>query len=196
MKLVIASNNAHKINEYKVMFSPLGIEVLSPNELNINEEPEENGKTYEENSLIKAKAIAKHTSFPVLADDSGLNVKALNDFPGIYSARFAKENGGNEKANIVLIEKLKQYKDKSAEFVCVITLLNIANKPLQFKGLCPGYIMDKPHGQGGFGYDPIFFSKEANVCFGEAQENIKNEFSHRAKALKAMIEYLKDNKLI
>lgn len=196
MKLLVATNNAHKIHEYEEMFNPLGIEVVSPKSLGIVEDPLEDGDSYEANSLIKAKALQKYVDFPIIADDSGLNVVALNNFPGIYSSRFASENGGNALANPKLIEMLKPYKDKSAFFTCVITLLNVTDKPIQFKGICPGKIIDKPQGDGGFGYDPIFYSTEANICFGIASEEIKNKYSHRAKALEQLIVFLKEEKLI
>lgn len=196
MKLLIATNNRHKIHEYEEMLSPYGIKVVSPKQLGINEDPVEDGNSFEANSLIKAEALAKYSKLPLIADDSGLNVVALNNFPGIYSSRFAKECGGNGSANYNLIEKLSPYKDKSAFFACVITLLNVEAKPVQFKGICPGYILDKPEGEGGFGYDPIFFSSKANACFGTASEEIKNKYSHRAEALTQLIAYLKEKKLI
>ena len=195
-KLLVASNNQHKIKEFKEMFSPFGVEIFSPSDLNIHVNPDENGDTYEANSLIKAIALAAFTDMPIIADDSGLNVVALNNFPGINSSRFADSKGGNKFANPALIEMLKPYEDKSAYFTCVITLLNVENHPIVFKGICPGKILDKPEGEGGFGYDPIFYSDEAQCCFGTASEEIKNKFSHRAKALAQLINYLKDKKLI
>lgn len=196
MKLLVATNNDHKIHEYVKMFSPFGIEVVSPKSLGIHDDPVEDGDSYEANSLIKAKALQKYSSLPIIADDSGLNVQALNNFPGIYSSRFAKENGGNATANLKLIEMLKPFEDKSAFFTCVITLLNVEDKPVQFKGICPGYILDKPQGEGGFGYDPIFFSIKANMCFGVASEEIKNKYSHRALALDQLIRYFEEKGLI
>ena len=194
--LLVASNNQHKIKEYQEMFCGYEVKVHSPEELGINVNPDENGTTYEENSLIKAKALAECTKMPVIADDSGLNVVALNNFPGIHSSRFADSWGGNAVANLKLIEKLAEFPDKSAFFTCVITLLNVEDKPVVFKGICPGKILDKPQGEGGFGYDPIFYSNEAKQCFGTAPEEIKNKYSHRAKAMEQLIEYLKSKKLI
>lgn len=194
--LLVASNNQHKIKEYQEMFEGYEVKVHSPKELGINVNPDENGETYEANSLIKANALAEFTKMPVIADDSGLNVVALNNFPGIHSSRFADSLGGNKFANPELIKKLAPYKDKSAFFTCVITLVNVEEKPVVFKGLCPGVILDKPEGEGGFGYDPIFYSNEAKQCFGTAPEEIKNKFSHRAKAMEQLIKYLKDKKLI
>ena len=194
--LLVASNNAHKIKEYQEMFSGYEVKVHSPKELGINVNPDENGTTYEENYLIKAKALAEFTKMPVIADDSGLNVVALNNFPGIHSSRFADSWGGNAVANLKLIEKLREFPDKSAFFTCVITLLNVEDKPIVFKGICPGKILDKPKGEGGFGYDPIFYSNEAKQCFGTAGEEIKNKYSHRAKAMEQLIKYLSSKNLI
>ena len=194
--LLVASNNQHKIKEYQGMFSGYEVKVHSPKELGINVNPEENGETYEANSLIKAKALADFTDMPIIADDSGLNVVALGNFPGIHSSRFADSCGGNKFANPELIKKLLPYQDKSAFFTCVITLLNVEKEPLVFKGLCQGYILDKPEGEGGFGYDPIFYSIEAKQCFGTASEEIKNKYSHRALAVKQLLDYLKKKKLI
>ncbi len=194
--LLVATNNAHKIHEYEVMFSKYNIKVHSPKELNIFEDPVEDGESYEENSLIKAKTLAKHTTMAVIADDSGLNVVALNNFPGIHSSRFASSLGGNKIANLELIKKLEPFSDKSAFFSCVITLMNVEDKPVQFKGICKGKILEKPYGEGGFGYDPIFYSDEAKMPFGLASEEIKNKYSHRALALNQLIKYLKENKLI
>lgn len=195
-ELVVATNNAHKVKEYQEMFLGYNIKFYSMKDLAIECNPDEDGSTYEENSLIKASALAKLTKLPVIADDSGLNVVALNNFPGIYSSRFADSFGGNKIANLELIKKLKPYEDKSAFFACVITLMNVEDKPIQFKGICNGHILDKPVGEGGFGYDPIFYSDEANIAFGEASPEIKNKYSHRAKAVEQLIKYLKNKRLV
>lgn len=194
--LLVASNNQHKIKEYQEMFEGYDVKVHSPKELGINVNPDETGTTYEENSLIKAKALAEFTKMPIIADDSGLNVVALGNFPGIHSSRFADSWGGNTVANLKLIEKLAGFPDKSAFFTCVITLLNVEEKPVVFKGICPGRILNKPEGEGGFGYDPIFYSDEAKQCFGTAGEEIKNKYSHRAKAMEQLIKYLNSKNLI
>lgn len=195
-KLLVASNNQHKINEYKEMFSAYDVEIYSPKDLGIDVEPEENGNTYEENSLIKANALKEFSNLPIIADDSGLNVVALNNFPGIHSSRFADSCGGNKFANPELIKRLEPYEDKSAFFTCVLTLVNVEKNPIIFKGICPGKILDKPEGNGVFGYDPIFYSNEAKMCFGTAPEEIKNKYSHRAKAMEQLLNYLKNNILI
>ena len=195
-ELVVATNNAHKIKEYQEMFLGYNIKFYSMKDLGIKCDPAEDGTTYEENSLIKASALAKLTKLPVIADDSGLNVVALDNFPGIYSSRYADSFGGNKVANLELIKKLKPYKDKSAFFACLITLMNVDDKPVQFKGICKGKILDEPIGEGGFGYDPIFYSDEAKMAFGIAPAEVKNKYSHRAKAVEQLIKYLKNKELI
>ncbi len=195
-KLLVATNNQHKVHEYKEMFKNFPIEVYCPKDLNIVSDPVEDGDSYEANSLIKARALQAYTDMPIIADDSGLSVNALDGFPGIYSSRFASENGGNITANPKLIEKLQPFSDKSASFICVITLLNVKPEPIQFRGECPGHILPVPIGDGGFGYDPIFYSDEAKQAFGTCSEEIKNKYSHRAKALKKLTDYLKENGLI
>jgi len=195
-ELVVATNNAHKVKEYQEMFLGYDIKFHSMKDLGIVCNPDEDGDTYEKNSFIKANALAKLTKLPVIADDSGLNVVALNNFPGIYSSRFADSFGGNAIANLELIKKLAPHKDKSAFFACVITLMNVEDKPVQFKGICKGKILEKPYGEGGFGYDPIFYSNEADMPFGLASPEIKNKYSHRAKAVEQLIKYLKEKGLI
>lgn len=195
-EILLSSNNAHKLHEYRCMLEPYGIKVLSLKDKGIVDDADENGTTYFENSLIKAKSVGRFTNMPIIADDSGLEVVALGDFPGLHTARFAKECGGNEFANPELIKRLKDFDDKSANFKCVITLLNVDKEPKQFLGVCPGKILDKVYGEGGFGYDPIFYSNEADVAFGLASEDVKNRFSHRAKAVELLVKYLQDSKLI
>ena len=135
MKILIATNNNHKLKEYAEMFTPLGIEITSPKQEGLDIDPLENGKTFEENSLLKAQSFKEHTSLPVLSDDSGLSIDALDGFPGIYSARFASEQGGNKIANERMIELLKN-KKKNASFFCVITYIDENNDIHQFKGEC------------------------------------------------------------
>lgn len=196
LELVVATNNAHKVKEYQEMFKGKNIRFYSMKELGLVSNPTEDGKTYEENSLIKASALAKLTKLPVIADDSGLNVVALDNFPGLNSSRFADSLGGNKFANPKLIEMLKPHKNKDAFFTCVITLVNLEDKPVVFKGICNGYILDEPVGENGFGYDPIFFSKEAKMPFGNAPSKIKNKYSHRAKAVEQLFNYFEKKGII
>ena len=196
-EIVLATNNKHKLQEVREILSPCGIVVYSPRDLNMDvPEPIENGKTYYENALIKAKNLAKYTIFPVIADDSGLEVEAMDDKPGIYSARFATECGGHDKAIQTILDNLKDKDNRKARFICDIVLVNVEDKPLLFEGIVEGEIADQTYGEKGFGYDPVFICKEANKCYGLMQNTEKNIYSHRAKALKKLVTYLRINGLI
>lgn len=190
-EFIIATNNAGKQREYEEMLSPLGIKVHSLKEMNIDIDVDENGLTYEENSYLKAKAIRELVDMPVIADDSGIEIASMgNHFPGIYSARYAKENGGYP-AVFDLINKEIQGKDRSAEFHCCICYLEEKDStPKYFKGICKGRLLEKPVGQGGFGYDPLFHFEEGNLDFGTCSANEKNHCSHRYNALKKFADYL------
>ncbi len=191
-KFLLASNNPHKVMEFKEILAPLGIEIVSPRDLNLNIEPEENGKTFRENSFIKAKAFHKASKLPTIADDSGLCIKALDGKPGIYSARFAEENGGYPNVFEVLNKALKD-KSRAAKFHCCICFYN-GNDPLYFEGDCFGYLLEKPVGAAGFGYDPIFHCLEGDIDFGTASEEAKNKYSHRGKAIEKFCSYLANDK--
>ena len=196
-EIVLATNNKHKLQEVREILSPCGIVVYSPRDLNMDvPEPIENGKTYYENALIKAKNLAKYTIFPVIADDSGLEVEAMDNKPGIYSARFATECGGHDKAIQTILDNLKDKDNRKARFICDIVLVNVEDKPLLFEGIVEGEIADQTYGEKGFGYDPVFICKEANKCYGLMQNTEKNIYSHRAKALKKLITYLRINGLV
>ncbi len=190
--IVIATNNKGKMKEYREMLTPLGIRAHSLKELVITSDAIENGKTYEENSLIKAKDVASKTSFPVIADDSGIEIASLGEhFPGIYSARYAKANGGYPATFEKILEEIHG-KDRSAEFHCCICfLLNRDAKPIYFEGICKGHLLEKPVGIGGFGYDPLFHCDETNLDFGTCSQEEKDHSSHRYKALTKFVEYIK-----
>ncbi len=193
-KIIVASNNQHKIEEIKKIFSPYNVEVLSLNEANLKSNPEENGLTFQDNAFIKAKAIKEQTNDVILSDDSGLCVHALNNFPATYSSRFMEGRPYSEKWQYIN-DKLKEKDDKSAHFSCVICVLNLEDKPLFFEGKVYGEIV-LPKGNSGFGYDPIFYVKEKNKTFGEMLEKEKNDISHRGKALNLLIDYLLKNEYI
>lgn len=194
-QLVVATNNMHKMGELRALFNGYPITLLSLKDLGLDIDVEETGTTFAENALLKAKAVAALTTLPVMADDSGLEITALSGFPGIYSARFMAGRSYLEK-DYAIIERLKPFEDKSAQFHCVIALLNVAKKPLLFEGITLGHIDDQPRGDHGFGYDPIFVSDELKISFGLASENDKNAVSHRGKATAKLIDYLKKQKLI
>lgn len=194
-ELLVATNNGHKLQEIRKILSQHKITVYGMKDLNIDiGEVEETGSTYYENALIKANALKEKTTMPIIADDSGLEILALNNMPGLHSARFAEECGGHANAiNKILID-LKN-KDRSARFICDIVLVNVEDKPLLFEGIVPGRIGESPEGDCGFGYDPIFICDELNKSYALLSEEEKNRVSHRGKALKKLLTYLKINGL-
>ena len=194
-QLVLATNNAHKLQEVREILGPHGIKVFGLNDLNLHpEEVEENADTYYGNALIKATSVAKITKLPVIADDSGLEIEAMDNQPGLHSARFAQENGGHPKAIEKILSLLKD--NRKARFVCDIVLMNEEERPILFEGIVEGEIAKQPYGQGGFGYDPIFICKETNKTYAEMGEDEKNKLSHRGTALYKLIKYLLDKKKI
>ena len=194
MKIVLASSNKNKIREIKQIFSPLNIDVIGMNEIADIPDIEETGNSYYENALIKVKAASKYTDLPIMSDDSGLEVKALDNMPGIFSARFAEKEGGYIPAMKKIIEICKEKQEFDAKFICCIVLYNLEKEPLSFMGIVPGKITTEIHEGNGFGYDPFFISDELEKTFAEYPEEVKNKYSHRAKVLEKMISYLKERK--
>ena len=194
-ELLVATNNAHKLKEIRQILTPHHILVYGMKDLNIDiGEVEENGSTYYENALIKARALQQVTKMPIIADDSGLEILALNNMPGLHSARFAEECGGHAQAINKILKDLEG-KDRSARFICDIVLLNVEDRPLLFEGIVPGKIGTEVAGDGGFGYDPIFICDELNKNYALLTEAEKNRVSHRGKALNKLLTYLKINGL-
>ena len=191
-EIVIATNNKGKQKEYLEMLNPIGYMVLTPRDLCVESDPEENGKDYRENSYIKALALAKKVQRPVLADDSGFEVEALDGFPGLFSSRFAESFGNDyRKAGLALNEKLGDNPNRKAKFHCCICLLESEDaKPLYFEGDFKGTILKTWNGEEGFGYDPFFHSDELDLDMGLAPDDVKNKVSHRAKALQKLLVYL------
>ena len=194
MKIVLASSNKNKIREIKQIFSPLNIDVIGMNEIADIPDIEETGNSYYENALIKVKVVSKYTDLPIMSDDSGLEVKALDNMPGIFSARFAEKEGGYIPAMKKIIEICKEKQEFDAKFICCIVLYNLEKEPLSFMGIVPGKITTEVHEGNGFGYDPFFISDELEKTFAEYPAEVKNKYSHRAKALEKMISYLKEKK--
>lgn len=193
--IVISSNNKNKLREYKEIFEPYkNVIIKSLSEMNIDVDPIENGNTFQENSLIKANAVTNLTDEYVIADDSGLEILALDNFPGIHSSRFMKGHTYQEKCQAIF-DMLKD-KKRDAQFHCVITLAKHKEKPIFFEGIVPGHISDIFTGTSGFGYDPIFIPDAFTKTYAELGEEEKNKISHRAKASEKLIDYLKTNKLI
>lgn len=193
-EIILATNNKHKLKEVREILAPHGMTIYGLNDLNLRpEEVEENAPDYFGNALIKAEAVAKLTTMPIIADDSGLEIEAMDNKPGIHSARYASECGGHEKAISTILQFLKDKDNRKARFVCNIVLLNMSDKPLRFEGIATGHIAEEPYGEGGFGYDPIFVSDELKKTFAEAGQEEKNKASHRGKALTKLLTYLKIN---
>ena len=193
LEIVIATNNPNKVEEYRQMFASISnIKLFSLKDENIHIEIEENGKTFKENSLIKAEAISKFTNKFILADDSGLEIEALDNFPGIYSARFMEGRPYKEKW-AAIFEMLKNKENKNAQFHCAITFITPTKEKYVFEGIEKGYITENIEGENGFGYDPIFFSNSLNKTFGNATEEEKNAVSHRGKAFSQLLKFIKNN---
>ena len=190
MKLIIASNNAHKIYEIKKILSGKFDEILSLREAGVSHETVEDGSTFMENSLKKAREIAEITGCAALADDSGICAHALDGAPGIYSARFAGEYKGQEsddRNNALLLEKLADKSDKSAHYTCAMSLVYPDGREVCAEGYMYGKIIDTPRGSAGFGYDPIFVPDGDSRTVAEMSDDEKNLISHRANALKLLL---------
>ena len=192
-ELIFASHNDGKISEIRDMLAPLGIKVLSGNDLNLPE-VEETGKTFEENACIKALAAAKEKNMPCIADDSGLCVDAMGGRPGVYSARYAPNRDFNKGID-KLLNELEETKseNRSAHFSCVIVLAYPSGEYKAFEGRVDGNISTRKRGNAGFGYDPIFVPTGFNRSFAEFDSDEKNKISHRGRALQKLITYLTDN---
>lgn len=195
MKIVLATNNQHKLDEFRLYFADYDVEISSLKDEGINANPDETGTTFKENALIKAEEIAKFTNEIVIADDSGLEIHALNNFPGVYSSRFMDGHSYKEKF-IAINEMLKDKENKKANFNCTLCVLNLEKEPLYFEGKTFGEIIEKPQGDGNFGYDPVFYYPPLNKTFAELSQKEKNEVSHRGNALKLLINYLIEKKYI
>lgn len=195
MKVILASNNKGKIAEMKEILSPLGYEVISQSEAGFDFSAEETGTTFKENAAIKAKAIYDKCKISVIADDSGLEVDALDKRPGVYSARYGGENLSYKEKCQMLIDELKdvQNKKRTARFVCVIYYIDNVGNETSFRGECEGKIGFEPKGENGFGFDPIFYVGEES--FAQILAEKKNKISHRAKALKKLTMYLKSEEI-
>lgn len=194
-EILLVTENKNKLKEFREILSPYGIIVYSVTDLNLPKvEIEENGKDYFENALIKANAYKSFVPFPILADDSGIEVEAMNNKPGIFSARFAANMGGHSNAIKEILSKTKD--NNKARFVCELALLNLEDKPLRFTGITNGIISPIAKGDNGFGYDPIFIPEGFNKTFSELDEVSKNKASHRGKAIIKLLTYLKINNLV
>ena len=197
-KLIFATGNEGKMKEIREILGDLDYEILSMKEAGIDMDIVEDGSTFEENAIIKAKAVMERTGKLALADDSGLEIDALNKEPGIYSARYMGEDTPYEIKNSNLIERMKgvKGKDRSARFVCVIAAAFPDGEIITTRGTIEGVIAEEPAGENGFGYDPIVYVPEYGMTTGQMDPDAKNAISHRGKALTAMKKILEERKII
>lgn len=184
MKLVLASKNQKKLKEMNEILSALGMEVCLQSDVGVDIDVEETGTTFEENSLLKAKTVMEASGLPAIADDSGLCVDALNGAPGVYSARYGGEGLDDVGRYRLLLENMRGM-PRAAKFVSVITCCFPNGDVITSRGECPGTIAFAPQGEGGFGYDPIFFIPSLKKTFAQLTAEEKNAISHRGKALEA-----------
>jgi len=184
MKFVLASNNPKKLKEMREILFTLGAEVISQSEAGVNVEVEETGSTFEENAVLKARAVMEASGLPAIADDSGLMVDALGGAPGIYSARYGGEDCKNDtERTMFLLRNMGDTENRAARFVSSIACVFPDGRRLTARGECAGKILRQPRGSGGFGYDPVFFLPEFGLTMAEMTAGEKNKISHRAKAL-------------
>ena len=187
-RIVLASGNAHKIKEISQMLPEF--EVVGYKELGFTEEIVEDGKTFYENALIKAKTVSLFLNLPALADDSGICVDALGGEPGIYSARYAGD-GIDKHNNALLLKNMEGKTDRKAKFVCCMVFYKPSGEIITATGETHGEIMHGERGENGFGYDPLFYSYDLNKCLGIASAEEKNTISHRFRAISALRDKLK-----
>ena len=183
MKVVLASHNQKKMVEMKAILSQMGVEVLSQAEGGVDLEPEETGTTFEENARIKAQAGMQATGLPAIADDSGLMVDALNGEPGVYSARYGGEGLDDTGRWQLLLKNMAGEENRACKFVSVICCAFPDGGEVMARGECPGILAQGPSGDGGFGYDPIFYLPQLGKTMAQLTPAEKNQISHRARAL-------------
>lgn len=195
MRAVLASKNAHKLEEISKIVEQFDLQLVLQSELGIDVDVEETGTTFEENSMLKARAVMEKSGLPAIADDSGLMVDALDGAPGIYSARFGGDRCRSDRERyeylLSLLENVPE-EQRTARFVSVITLLYPDGTAVVARGECLGVILRGPRGENGFGYDPVFFVEEDGKTMAEMAPERKNEISHRARALQALAAKLKE----
>ena len=190
-KLIAATRNENKIREIREILGNY-FEVLSMDDIGISGEAEETGSSFEENAILKAAYVMKQTGLPAIADDSGLEVDALGGEPGIYSARYSGSHGDDESNNQLLLKRLEGVpKPRTARYVAAIALLRPGKPIICCRGTCEGEILTEYHGNGGFGYDPLFLC-ETGETFAEIGPEMKNAISHRRRGIDAVLRVLKN----
>lgn len=191
-QIIFATQNQGKVKEIKKILEDLPVEVLTMGEVGLDMEIEENGITFEENAAIKAETLAKFTDALVLADDSGLEIDCLNKAPGVYSARYLGKDTPYSEKNQIILDKLADVprEERTARFVCVIAAAMKGKETVTTRGTIEGYIGYEARGENGFGYDPIFYVEGTELSTSELTPEVKNEISHRGKALRDMKAYI------
>lgn len=195
MQILVGTKNAGKVRELENLLGGFPIELRSLGEFENVIEPEETGASFADNAALKAVYYSEKTGLAALADDSGLEVSALNGAPGVYSARYGGKDSSHAKKIAKLLEELENSgnEDRSARFVCVIVLTNETGEVIfQAEGICDGRIANEPRGENGFGYDPVFIPEGFDETFGELSSDVKSRLSHRARAIEKIIRFLRD----
>ena len=195
MRVVLASKNPHKLVEIKQIIDKFGFDLVLQSELGIDIDVEETGTTFEENSLIKARAVMEASGLPALADDSGIAVDALNGEPGVYSARYGFDESLDDWGRMMLLLRNTEHVpdgQRQAKFVCVISFITPEGKIIQARGEIHGELTRQPRGENGFGYDPIFYYPPFGQTTAEIPAELKNQVSHRGNALRIFYEKLKE----
>ena len=190
MKVIAATKNKGKLREMSEILSPLGIEIVPQEEVGIDVDVEETGLTFEANALIKARAVRMVSDYPVLADDSGLCVECLGGAPGVRSARYAGDGASDSDKINKLLTEIGDNENRDAKFVTCVAYISESGEEITAHGEVKGHITHSAHGEGGFGYDPVFYSTELKRTFAECSEEEKNSVSHRSRALKNLYDKL------
>ena len=191
MKVIAATKNKGKLREMNEILSPLGIEIVPQEDVGISVDVEETGRTFEENALIKARAVRMVSDYPVLADDSGLCVDCLGGAPGVRSARYAGDGASDSDKINKLLSEIGDNENRNARFVTCVAYISEDGREITAHGEVKGHITHTPHGENGFGYDPVFYSAELKRTFAECSDDEKNSVSHRCRALKNLYDKLK-----
>jgi len=199
MRIILATNNRHKVREMQAILAPAGAELITPDSLGLDFSVEETGDTFRANALIKARACHAASGLPALGDDSGLVVRALGGRPGVHSARYAGQHGDDEANLRRVLDELEEQErgraaagdlDRGAAFVCSLAFVEASGEEHFFEGQVAGVIAKSASGSGGFGYDPIFYLPEKGCTMAELPFSAKNELSHRARALADFVAWI------
>jgi len=193
MRAVLATKNQKKLRELQDSLSAQGVELVLQSDLGVDIDVEETGDTFEANALLKAEAVCQATGLPAISDDSGLVVDALDGAPGVYSARYGGEGLDDEGRYRLLLRNMEGMNDRTCRFVCVICCAFPSGERILARGECPGVLSEAPQGDGGFGYDPIFYLPELGKSMAELSANEKNTISHRGSALRAFQKEWENN---